>query len=115
MSAPLTESAVDRDLALSRVGGDIELLKEIAVLFLDEYPKVLQELHSAIVRGDAKAVERTAHGLKGSVSNFGAKAAVEAARTLESMGRSHQLAGLDESIQALERALANLKPELQAL
>jgi two-component system, sensor histidine kinase and response regulator len=112
---PATETAVDRELALSRVGGDAELLKEIAELFLDEYPRVLDELRDAIARGNAKDVERTAHGLKGSVSNFGARTAVEAARVLESMGRAQQLAEVGQVVHTLELALAALRPELEAL
>jgi two-component system, sensor histidine kinase and response regulator len=110
-----TGTGVDRELALLRVGGDAELLKEIAVLFLDDYPKLLVELHAAAGRGDAKTVERAAHSLKGSVSNFGAHAVVEAAWTLESMGRAQQLAAFDLTIQTLEQALRALRPELEAL
>lgn len=107
--------ALDRTLALSRVGGDAELLKEIAQLFLEDYPRVLDELHDAVARGDAKAIERTAHGLKGSVSNFGAPAAVEAARAIESMGRNQQLAEIAPAVGMLALALAALRPELEAL
>ena len=105
----------DKDVALSRVGGDADLLKEIAVLFLDDYPKVLEDLRKAAESGDAKMVERTAHGLKGSVSNFGAKPAVEAAFQLETMGRSQQLTEVRHVLGTLELALAALRPELEAL
>jgi HPt (histidine-containing phosphotransfer) domain-containing protein len=108
-------TALDRELALSRVGGDAELLKEIAHLFIGEYPQVLAQLQDAIARGDAKAVERTAHGLKGSVANFGAPAAVEAARTIESLGRAQQLADVPSVFRTLELALAALRPELESL
>lgn len=115
MSAPTLGNGVDRELALSRVGGDADLLKEIAGLFLEDYPKLLDELRAAAARGDAKNVERTAHGLKGSVSNFGARAAVEASGALECMGRTQQLADVEPGIRALEQALAGLRPELEAL
>lgn len=115
MSAPFTGVSVDRALALSRVGGDAELLKEIAQLFLDDYPRVLDELRDALARGDAKTVERTAHGLKGSVSNFGAQNAVDAARTIEALGRAEQLAEVTQVIHTLELALAALRPELESL
>jgi two-component system, sensor histidine kinase and response regulator len=114
MSAPLS-IAVDRQFALSRVGGDAELLTEIAHLFLDDYPKVLGDLHEALERGDAKSVERTAHGLKGSVSNFGAPAAVEAARAIESLGRMQKLDEVAQVLRTLELALAAIRPELEAL
>lgn len=111
----MTTNALDRDVALSRVGGDTELLKEIAVLFLENYDGWLGELHEAIARGDATAVEHTAHGLKGSVANFGAHAAVEAALQLENVGRSRDLTNVSASLACLESALAVLRPELEAL
>ena len=107
--------ALDREIALSRVGGDTELLKEIAALFLENYNVWLGELHQAVSRGDAKAVEQAAHGLKGSVANFGAQAVVEAALKLESVGRSRDLTDVSSSLTALESALAALRPELESL
>jgi len=113
--APPLEGSLDRQLALSRVGGDLDLLKEIAHLFVEDYPKLLKDLQQAIASGDAVAVERTAHGLKGSVSTFGARTAMEAARSIESLGRARQLSGLHPLLQTLEAALAALRPELEAL
>src|SRR5271163_4023834 len=112
MSTPLVHPAIDRELALSRVGGDTDLLKEIAVLFLGDYPKAFAEVQAAAACSDARGLERAALGLKGSVSLFGAPAAVEAARILEEMGRTKQLADLSRVVQDLELALAALRPEL---
>jgi len=106
---------IDRKVALSRVGGDTELLKEIAVLFLDTYPEVLEEIRTATQQGDAQMLERSAHGLKGSVANFGAAAAVDAARQLENMGRTRQMDEASQGLRNLELALAGLRPELEAL
>lgn len=114
MSAP-AETLLDRELALTRVGGDVTLLKEIATLFLEDYPLTLEELRDALARGDAQTVERTAHGLKGSVANFGAPGAVEAARNIENLGRAHQLAEVTQVLTTLELALAALRPELESL
>lgn len=115
VEAETSEVVFDKEIALSRVGGDAELLKEIAVLFLDDYPKSLSELREAVAARDAKRVERTAHGLKGSVSNFGARPAVEAALQLETMGRSQKLAEVEQVFHTLELALAALRPELESL
>jgi HPt (histidine-containing phosphotransfer) domain-containing protein len=109
------DTVFDRAVALSRVGGDEELLKEIAVLFLEDYPKSLIELHLAIEAGDARRVERTAHGLKGSVSNFGARPAVDAAMELETLGREQEMAEVEPVLRTLEQALAALRPELESL
>ena len=115
MATHSTQEAFDRSLALSRVGGDAELLKEIACIFLEDYPRTLLQLHEAVEHGDAKALERSAHGLKGSVANFGARAAVDAALQLEQLGRTQQLAEVAHVLHSLELALAALRPELESL
>jgi two-component system sensor histidine kinase/response regulator len=114
MSTPLIGS-LDREVALARVGGDPELLREIAALFLENYRDWLGELRQAAARGDAQMVERTAHGLKGSVANFGARNAVEASLNLETLGRNRDLAGATESLVALELALETLRGDLESL
>ena len=111
----MTPQSLDRDVALTRVGGDADLLREIATLFLDNYNGWLAELHQAISRNDAAAVEHTAHGLKGSVANFGAHAAVAAALEVEKIARSRDLSHVTSSLMALENALDELRPELEAL
>jgi two-component system sensor histidine kinase/response regulator len=110
-----SDAGFDRAVALSRVGGDAELLKEIAILFLDDYPKSLTELHEAVDAGDARRLERSAHGLKGSVSNFGARPAVDAAMQLEIMGRAQKMVEVEQVLHTLELALAALRPELESL
>jgi HPt (histidine-containing phosphotransfer) domain-containing protein len=115
MNTEFPGKGLDRELALSRVGGDAELLKEIAALFLEDYPNVMAELRAAAARCDSKGVERAAHGLKGSVGNFGAQAAVDAAFQLEKMGHAGDLTRVGEAIDTLARALDALYPELKAL
>ena len=115
MSSSLPEPGLDRQLALSRVGGDLDLLREIAVLFLDECPRALREIHQAVAGENAAKLENAAHSLKGSVANFGASAAVAAALRLEQMGRSQQLLEAPEALRSLEQALSIVCAELTAL
>src|SRR5580700_12210479 len=82
---------LDEALALSRVGGDFELLREVVGLFLDDYPRALEKIRNAVAANDASGVEHNAHSLKGSVSTFGAKDVFEAALALEKLGRSANL------------------------
>jgi HPt (histidine-containing phosphotransfer) domain-containing protein len=114
MATPVTGS-LDREVALSRLGGDSALLKEIGDLFLDHYQDWIRELRDAAARGDAQQVERMAHNLKGSVANFGARNAVEASLDLEKLGKSCDLAGVAASLAALETALETLRQELESL
>ena len=115
MSGNLQEQVLDRAEALARVGGDLDLLKEIAALFLDEYPQALVDMRKALATGDAKTIERSAHGLKGSVANFGARTAVDAVFELEQLGRAHKLDQAPQALATLERTLRCLHTELSAI
>ncbi len=106
---------LDESVALSRVGGDVELLREVIGLFLDDYPQSLEMIRDAVARGDQSSLERHAHSLKGSVSTFGAQEAFDAALALEKQGRSGDLAQSQDGLRRLEHALATLRPELEAL
>ena len=115
MSRQLDEQVMDRATALARVGGDLELLKEIAALFLDEYPRALDDIHKALASGDARLLERAAHGLKGSVANFCARSAEDAAFQLEQMGRAQRMDQASQTLATLEQSLALLQAELASL
>ncbi|MEO8098132.1 MAG: Hpt domain-containing protein [Acidobacteriota bacterium] len=106
---------LDFELAMARVGGDTELLKELGELFMEEYPRILTELRAAYSKHDANGVERSAHGLKGSVANFGAQSAVDAAFRIEQMGRQGNLQEVGQELQVLELALLALRTDLSAL
>jgi len=106
---------LDESLALSRVGGDVELLKEVVELFLDDYPSTFEKIKNAVAASDASALEHHAHSLKGSVATFGAGRAFEAAFALERQGREGDLRGAQEGLIQLEQALVALRPELEAL
>ena len=101
--------------ALERVGGDSELLEEVAKLFLDSAPDLLGQIREAVGSRDPQALQHAAHTLKGSVGNFGAEAAFEAALRLEKMGRAGDLTGIEEAYAALESEMQRLEPALASL
>jgi HPt (histidine-containing phosphotransfer) domain-containing protein len=102
----------DRMQALVCVDGDRELLREVVTIFWDESPHLLAGIEAAIISGDADALERTAHRLKGSVGNFGARTAGDLARKLEAMGKTGNLAGAGEASARLREALERLEEAL---
>ena len=109
---------LDRAKTLAQVGGDEELLAEVAHIFLEEYPAAMARLKGAVAGRDSRRVMEEAHALKGSVANFGSAPVVEAVQKLEKMGRGKNLAGgtevlerLDALLNRLARALAELCKE----
>ncbi len=85
---PGAPAAFDRDELLSRLEGDEALLREVADLFLDDYPHLLAEIHAAIDGQDFDALQAGAHRLKGAAANLAAGALAETARRLEVCGQS---------------------------
>jgi HPt (histidine-containing phosphotransfer) domain-containing protein len=107
---------VDRAGLLEQVaGGDLGLLKEVVGVFLDDSPAMLADVKQAVDRGDAAALRRAAHKLKGVVANFGAPAAVAAALRLEEMGLGQDLSGAAAAYDELAAALGRLRPELERI
>ncbi len=103
------------ELALERVGGDRELLQEVAGLFLADAPRMMGLIEKAIAEGDAKLLEREAHSLKGSVANFGADQVAKAALHLENLGRRGELSAAPAGFATLRDSLSELEPELARL
>ncbi len=108
-------SAFDMAAALERVDGDIELMKELAGLFLDECPQRMAEIRQAITQSDAAKLANAAHTLKGSVGNFGAREAFEASRRLELIGHEQDWGRAEEAWTELEEAIGRLNPTLAGL
>jgi two-component system, sensor histidine kinase and response regulator len=106
---------LDLSALLGQLEGDRELLREMVDLFLEDSPELLSRIRDAVRRGDAADLERAAHTLKGSVSNFRARAAAHAALRLEMIGRSGDLAEAEAALADLEQELERLKPPLLAL
>lgn len=112
---PTAKEVFDLAKALEVVDGDMELFREIADLFLVNLPDHIAQIQDGIARGDAKVVERAAHSLKGSVSNFGAKRAFETAYRLEVMGKEGRLAEAEKALSELERDLKELEAAMQGV
>jgi PAS domain S-box-containing protein len=106
------DGILDQEAALARVGDDWNLLQELAELFLFECPRILSDLRTAIAEGTPAKVKAAAHSLKGSVDNFAARAAFEAASRLEMLGRSGNLGGAAEALAVLEKEMERLVPAL---
>ncbi len=112
---PWEQEPIDTASALARVEGDVELLHELVALFLKELPDLVTDLRGAVTAGDARAIERAAHKLKGSVGNFSAHPAFEAALRLENIGRAGDLTEAELSYYALLQEIEVLKPAFDDL
>jgi HPt (histidine-containing phosphotransfer) domain-containing protein len=106
-------SLYDRATVLDNLGGDVELLKEIAHIFLAAYRQELGRMRAALVAGDAATLYRLLHAMKGSMGNFGAQAGIDAAVTVERKARAGQLGGIDSDFAKLNGLIEQLADALR--
>ncbi|HEV8524158.1 MAG TPA: Hpt domain-containing protein [Terriglobales bacterium] len=95
------------------VDNDPEVQSELAMVFVEDCPRMLSDLDKALQARDLGAVEAAAHALKSSLGNFGKTEAFQAAARLEHMAFHGSLAdvkrialSLAEEVQRLSRELA---------
>ncbi|MFC3609034.1 Hpt domain-containing protein [Stutzerimonas tarimensis] len=82
--------------------------------YLDDSETRLLALRQASASGEAEALRRTAHSLKGSSSNLGAVRLVHLCQLLEDLGRSGQLAAAAELVARVEEEFAVVRRLLLA-
>jgi two-component system sensor histidine kinase/response regulator len=104
--------AFDGGVVLKNFDGDVELVRKLADIFAESSAVQLSEIREAVARGDSQTVEFASHSLKGAVANFRARAAVDAAASLEKMGRGRDLSYADAAFGILETEVERLKHEL---
>jgi HPt (histidine-containing phosphotransfer) domain-containing protein len=112
-SARANSDAIDWQVALAAVGGRRDLLAELVDIFGTEYPTTLTAIRAAMDQQDAKALQMSAHQLKGCLRYFGTTTASELARALEEIGRSGQIDGAAQKFEPLVAAVQRLLPQLQ--
>jgi signal transduction histidine kinase/CheY-like chemotaxis protein len=107
------DDCIDWQAVWANTEGDRNLLSELAVLFLDDLPQQLQAIHRAADNMQKDELERLAHRLKGSVGNFAAKPAFEAAFHLEKVARKGDAKQLPPAVESLESEIRRLQKALE--
>jgi signal transduction histidine kinase/FixJ family two-component response regulator/HPt (histidine-containing phosphotransfer) domain-containing protein len=109
------EEVLDKTDLLARFGGDRVFLASMVAVFLRDCPALLEGIRGAVILRDCRTLASTSHALKGSVSNFSAPAAFQAARRLEEMGRQGKLTRVEEVFLELEEQIEILKVALSSI
>jgi CheY-like chemotaxis protein/HPt (histidine-containing phosphotransfer) domain-containing protein len=100
---------------LARFSGNRRLLRTLVKTFRNDCPRMMAQIRSALGSRDSKALAEAAHGLKGSVGNFGSSAALETARKMETAAREGRVEGAWEIYATLEDDIAHLLPALYVI
>jgi PAS domain S-box-containing protein len=112
-SAAADPVTVDNTLLLKAFDGDWNFLKEVVEVFLDDYPRLLDNLRRSFNEGDCDTFMRSAHSLKGMLKNFRAENAAEVAFNLEKKGKEADLNGVQADIESLAAQIAEVDNTLR--
>ena len=110
-----TETLVAYQESLDRLGGDVELFNEFVQIFFEDSPALLENVFAAVDAKDHDAVSKSAHALKGLVSNFGAKSCCELALEFELAGKNGCSETMVDQKENMQRLYDQLCRELKAL
>ncbi len=90
---------------VERLDGDFDLFVELSELFFEDSAALLTKIEDSINSNDSDSLRKSAHTLKGAVSNFSAQKAYDAAYLLE-------VAGKDKVFEKAPEKLTSLKNEI---
>ena len=107
-------SIFNRATLLDRVGGDEEFLIELVNLFLQEAPKLLESMLSAIEKDDRILLHRSAHTLKGSAANISAKELQQVALKLEELSKEGDVAAIHELFAETKKVFNRFKQYMES-
>jgi two-component system sensor histidine kinase/response regulator len=110
----MPNSCIDLTELLARVENDRELMRDLLLIFKEEFPRHLQALRAAVDSLDGDKVAAEAHTLKGMLSNLAAGPAAGAAARLEQLGRSREVAELQQACASFENITKELLLQLDA-
>ncbi len=102
----------DEQALMERVDGDVGFLDETVQMLQADGRSLMRDVRAALAAGDAPAVGRTAHTLKGMISNFCSPTAQAAALAVEQAGKAGDLAAAATAADGLEQQLRALIGEL---
>lgn len=104
---------LDHEILLGLVAGDRELAAEVTGIFLDDLPRLTDELDVAWKSGDRIRLQATAHALAGAAGTVRAERTAHAARRLEELSRKKVDEPMDEVYQHVVRAAEELEEHLR--
>jgi two-component system sensor histidine kinase/response regulator len=104
---------VDYAGAMVRLGGDQQLFREFVAVYDEDVPTLMEALRNALRGHDREGVERNAHSVRGLISNFGARRAVETAAQMEEVAKTARWQDADTTFEKLEREIKLLSEALQ--
>ncbi len=92
-----------------------DLLERVLQTYLQEAPKIIEQIYTAISSADYDLLRAQAHALKSSSGNVGARGIMELSKDLEAKGKAADGQGLDEMGQQLKHEYSLVRDALNEI
>lgn len=110
----MSNAIIDLTELLARVENDRELMRDLLLIFKEEFPGHLRALRVAVDSINAEKVAAEAHTMKGMLSNLAAGPAADAAARLELLGRNREVSEFQRACASFEDISKELLLQLDA-
>ena len=101
----VSESPVNMKSAMSRFDNDMEFFKTMLNEFLGYVPDQIKALEEAVKSGDANAVQKYGHSIKGAAGNLSAIKVFSIAKEIEEKGKNNDIEGLIVLVEQLKHEI----------
>src|SRR5574343_158065 len=105
---------LDRGSILERLGGDEDIYAMMVDMYLQDVENNCSAIAAALARGDAAALRREAHTIKGLLATFSDEGGAADAAAVEHQARLEELGGLGEAVGGLQQRLREVASVLKA-
>lgn len=92
-----------------------DFINELIDTFLEDAPKLIEEIKTALNSNNADTFRRAAHSMKSNAATFGASQLAALAKELEMLGKENRLNETGDRIRVLEDAFGFVRDELRDL
>ena len=108
------EAALDHRHLLERIDHDARLMAELFAMFRADLPRTMGALAAAVASGEAPAIARTAHALRGALLSLSARPAAHLLQELEERALAGQVGDATDRLAATQRELDRLEAAMVA-
>jgi HPt (histidine-containing phosphotransfer) domain-containing protein len=106
---------IDQTALESITGGDLELLADLAIIFVQMLPDTDARLRLAVQSSNAKEISLVAHQLHSRFGYFGAKPLQELSRKIELSANRNDLANIADWYTEMRAGIETLLNELRSM
>jgi HPt (histidine-containing phosphotransfer) domain-containing protein len=102
-------AACDYSEAMQRVGGDLALLSQVLVIFLDEMPKMKAAIRKNAEEGNSRLLWNESHKMKGAAGHFGGAELVHILEQIEACAKKDDFPSVIGLLSSLTQAAERFK------